>query len=107
MRGQAESLLGTIRLICLPTQDFFDKPFQHRADSGRDVVLGSFRSGVLTVVGHLKCFVINPKDTSLSYTWICAVSTPAFTMCLNDSIIIKAELRYRPASELFSGHVHR
>ncbi len=98
--------------ILLAPDDVYVQLLQHQEDSGADVVLGLFparRSEKVDMVeldpdGRPEHFVIKPKETSLTYTWICAVWTPAFTLYLND-VITEAEPRWRPFDELFVGHV--
>jgi glucose-1-phosphate thymidylyltransferase len=98
--------------ILLAPDDVYVRLLQHQEDTGADVVLGLFPARrpekvdmvELDADGRPQRFVVKPKETSLTYTWICAVWAPAFTLYLN-TVITEAEPRWRPTDELFVGHV--
>lgn len=83
-----------------------------QTEGGADVVLGLFpahRPEKVDMVdlddsGRPRRFVIKPKATTLQYTWLCAVWTPAFTFYLH-SLIQDIESDWSPDEELFLGDV--
>ena len=98
--------------ILFSPNDVYTRLLQRQEESDADVVLGLFPAHrpekvdmvELDDAGRPQRFVIKPKETSLTYTWICAVWGPRFTLYLHD-VITEAEPRWCPDDELFVGHV--
>jgi glucose-1-phosphate thymidylyltransferase len=98
--------------ILFAPDDAYARLLRRQANTGADIVLGLFPAHrpekvdmvELDETGRPKDFKIKPKETSLTYTWICAVWGPAFTLYLHD-IITEVEPRWRPEDELFVGDI--
>jgi glucose-1-phosphate thymidylyltransferase len=98
--------------ILVAPDDVYARLAERLESSGADVVLGLFPAHrpekvdmvELDGAGRPQRFVIKPKETALTYTWICAIWTPAFTLYLKN-VVTEAEPRWRPSDELFVGDV--
>lgn len=98
--------------ILLAPDDAYAQLFRRQEESGADVVLGLFPARrpekvdmvELDAEGRPQGFVIKPKETALTYTWICAVWGPAFSLYLHD-YVTRVKPRWRPGDELFVGDV--
>ena len=97
--------------ILFAPDDVYSTLLRRQEETNADVVLGLFPAQrpekvdmvELDTEGRPCRFVIKPKATSLTYTWICTVWTPEFTLYLHDCIA-DAEPR-GPGDELFVGDV--
>lgn len=99
--------------ILVSPGDAYVHLLRRQDETGADVVLGLFPAQHPEKVdmvdlnddGRPRRIVIKPKETTLAFTWICAVWTPSFTFFLND-VVTEAEQTWRPdTDELFVGHV--
>lgn len=98
--------------ILFTPRDVYPTLLDQQEETGADIVLGLFPARrpekmdmvELDAQGRPQQFVIKPKATSLTYTWICAVWTPAFTLYLHEHIL-DAESQWRSGDELFVGDV--
>lgn len=98
--------------ILFAPEDAYVQLLRRQEETEADVVLGLFpahRPEKVDMVeldesGRPQRFVIKPKETSLTYTWICAVWGPAFTLYLHE-VIAEAVSHWHPGDELFVGDV--
>lgn len=85
--SDATILLGFPDIVVSPV-DCFTRLLKRKAETGAALVLGLFRAGdpakmdmvELDDHGEVKALDIKPKTTALTYTWIIAVWSPAFTV---------------------------
>jgi glucose-1-phosphate thymidylyltransferase len=109
---QGERVVMGFPDILFTPDDVYPTLLDRQEETGADVVLGLFPAHrpekvdmvELDTEGRPQRFVIKPKATSLTYTWICAVWTPAFTLYLHEHIL-NAESQWQSGDELFVGDV--
>jgi glucose-1-phosphate thymidylyltransferase len=95
----ARIALGFPDIIFSP-EDAFVNLLRRQEQSGADVVLGLFPSEhpqKMDMVdaddrGHVRAIIIKPQRTTLRYSWMIAVWTPAFTQFMHDYLAHKIEL---------------
>ncbi|MFP4229387.1 MAG: NDP-sugar synthase [Salinivenus sp.] len=98
--------------ILFSPDDAFVQLLHHQDATGADVVLGLFPARApekvdmvtLDAKGRPTNIAIKPKETSCTYTWICAVWTPVFTSYLHEFLAERERLG-RPEEELYVGDV--
>ncbi|MEL7834403.1 nucleotidyltransferase family protein [Fodinibius sp. Rm-B-1B1-1] len=104
--------LGFPDIIFRPV-DAFQQLLQKQERTDADLVLGLFKTqkphkaDMVSLDGknELQDIVIKPEQTSLSYTWIIALWTPAFTEFLHD--FLSANVSPKGQQELHIGEVVR
>jgi glucose-1-phosphate thymidylyltransferase len=117
----ARIALGFPDIIFSP-EDAFINLLRRQEQSGADVVLGLFPSGhpqKMDMVdtddrGHVRAIIIKPQRTTLRYSWMIAVWTPAFTQFMHDYLAHKIDMlqaiqrtndELRPFKEIYVGDV--
>lgn len=98
--------------ILFAPKDAYAQLLDHQEKTGADVVLGLFpahRPEKVDMVevdgdGRPQHFLIKPKETTLTYTWICAVWGPRFTFYLH-TLIAEVEPDWPSDEELYLGEV--
>jgi glucose-1-phosphate thymidylyltransferase len=102
--------------ILLPHDDACIQLLDRKEASGADVVLGLFparRPEKMDMVetddrGRLTGFVIKPRETDLTHTWLLAAWSPAFTTFLHEHIarrLRNGDLEHPSGRELYVGDV--
>lgn len=93
--------------------DAFVHLLEKQRGTGADVVLGLFPAShpekvdmvELDAEGRPRRIVIKPKETHLTYTWICGVWTSVFTSYLHEYLADTGAAWDHDNNELYLGHV--